>query len=271
MARDEYNIRLIREDDWAEFEEIDSELFPDEKLDRESFSRFIARGSFFALELDSRVIGMLAVVKFGDNAGQLDRIGVTTSMQNQGFGSILMEHAMNWFRNENLAYAILYTEDYNEHALHLYKKFGFEVIGTTWQYFVPFSTITPTGNYSCEPIQEGEIDFVGQRYHDYLPVAQIRRFLKSEDYHVLVLKNKEADIIGACRFIPSFPGCMPFRIDNLDGIDDFIFGLMEHSLPKYDFVRLYFSDDEDLAATCESRGYKLHHRLCRMKAEVSPK
>jgi hypothetical protein len=64
---------------------------------------------------------------------------------------------------------------------------------------------------------------------------------------------------------------MPFRIDNLDGIDDFISGLEEYSLPEYDYVRLTFTDNENLAELCDKRGYKQHHRLYRMKAEVLPK
>ncbi|MHA2141506.1 MAG: GNAT family N-acetyltransferase [Candidatus Thorarchaeota archaeon] len=271
MARDEYKIRLIREDDWPEFQIIDDELFPDDLMDRESFTRIISRGSFFALESDGKIIGMLAVSKFGEDAGHLGRIGVTTSMQNQGLGARLMKHAVDWFRNENLAQAILYTQDHNKHAQHLYKKFGFEVIGTTWHYFVPFRTITPSGNYRCDLIQEDEIELVGRKYHNYLPAAQIRRFLETEGQYVFVLKNKEADIIGACRFTPTFPGCMPFRIDNLDAIDDFLSGLNEHSLPEYDYVRLTFTDNEGLAALCDSRGYKQHHRLYRMMAEVPRK
>ncbi|MFX0054758.1 MAG: GNAT family N-acetyltransferase [Candidatus Hermodarchaeota archaeon] len=271
MSVSQFKIRLIREDDWPEFQVIDAELFPDDLMSNESFSRAISRGAFFALESDTRLIGMLVVSKFGEGAGHLGRIGVSKSMQNKGFGTILMEYAMDWFRNENLTQAILYTQDHNKHAQHLYRKFGFEIIGTTWHYFVPFKTLTPTGEYRCEPIHDEEIDFVGRKYHDYLPAAQIGRFLESEDFLVFVLKNRDSDIVGACRYTPSFPGCMPFRIDNLDGVDDFIHGLEEHSLPKYDYIRLTFTDNEDLANLCHSRGYKLHHRLFRMMAEVPPK
>jgi ribosomal protein S18 acetylase RimI-like enzyme len=271
MRESHFRIRLIREDDWPEFQVIDAELFPDDLMSHESFSRAISRGAFLALESDARIIGMLVVSKFGDSAGHLGRIGVAKSMQNQGLGARLMEHALDWFRNENLAHAILYTQDHNKHAQHLYKKFGFGIIGTTWHYFVPFSTITPTGNYYCSPIQENEIELVGQKYHEYLPAAQIRRFLESEDFHVLVLKNKRENVVGACRFTPSFPGCMPFQIDDLDGLDDFVSGMQAFSLPEYDYVRLTFTDNESLAALSDNRGYKRHHKLFRMRADISPK
>jgi ribosomal protein S18 acetylase RimI-like enzyme len=271
MSVDEFLIRPMREEDWMDYEKIDEEIFPDDRVNQESFQKQVAGRPFFALEVEGRLAGMLILARFGEDAGHLARIGVTVSLQNRGFGAKLMECAMSWFRNEKISQVILYTQDHNKHAQHLYKKFGFEVIGTTWHYFVPFNTISPTGNFVCTPIQEDEIESVGKKYHDYLPAAQIRRFIESEDYHILVLKNKAEDVVGACRFTPSFPGSMPFRIDNLDSVDDFIYGMETLSLPEYDYVRLTFTDNAGLAALCDSRGYKLHHKLYRMRAEVSPK
>ncbi len=270
MVEKESKIRPMREDDWTEFEKIDAELFPDDIIEQESFIRIVEKGSFFAIESEGKIIGMLAVSRFGEDAGHLGRIGVSSSLQNRGLGARLMKHAIEWFRNEKIGNAILYTQDHNKHAQHLYKKFGFERVGITWHYFVPFKTITPTENHVCELIQEDEIETVGQKYHDYLPAAQIRRFLESENHHVFVLKNREGAIVGACRFTPSFPGCMPFRIESIDSLDDFLSGLKGHSLPEFDYIRLTFTDDEDLAELCDERGYKLHHRLYRMRAEVPP-
>lgn len=261
----------MKDDDWMEFEKLDEELFPSDRVGQESFTTQVDRGAFFALESDDRMVGMLSLAKFGEDAGHLGRIGVSKSVQNRGLGAKLMEYAMDWFRNEKISNAILYTQDHNKHAQHLYKKFGFKIIGTTWHYFVPFRTINSSGKYLCESIQDGEIEAVGEKYGEYLPAAQIRRFLETDDFHVLVLKNKEKDIVGACRFTPAFPGCFPFQIDSIDCFDDFISCLKPYGLPEFDYVRLTFTDNEDLAALCYERGYEIHHKLFRMKAEVSPK
>ncbi|MFX0207555.1 MAG: hypothetical protein ACFFDT_16330, partial [Candidatus Hodarchaeota archaeon] len=101
-----------------------------------------------------------------------------------------------------------------------YKKFGFSISGTTWHYFVPFDSLRPLNIYTCKEILENEIDLVGQKYIDTLPAAQIERFLASDEFHVLTLKNDNEDIVGACRFTPSFPGCFPFVLDIIDSFDD---------------------------------------------------
>ncbi len=264
-------IRPMNNDDWTEFEKLDEELFPADRVREESFNAQVDRGAFFALESEGRMVGMLSLARFGEDDGHLGRIGVSKSMQNRGLGAKLMEYAMDWFRNESMSNAILYTQDHNRHAQHLYKKFGFKIVGTTWHYFVPFRTIDSSGKYLCERIQDGEIEAVGEKYGEYLPAAQIRRFLESDDFHVLVLKNYEKDIVGVCRFTPAFPGCFPFQIDGIDCFDDFISCLKLYSLPEFEYIRLTFTDNEDLAVLCDERGYELHHKLYRMKAEVSPK
>ncbi|MHA2064402.1 MAG: GNAT family N-acetyltransferase [Candidatus Thorarchaeota archaeon] len=269
MNENEIQIRSMRAEDWKEYEKLDEELFPDDRVNHESFQKQFTKDGFFALDVGDRLAGMLIVSRFGEDAGHLARIGVAKSMQNRGLGARLMEYALEWFRNEKISNAILYTQDHNKQAQHLYKKFGFERVGTTWHYFVPFDSLIPSGNYLCANIHENEIESVGEKYHEYLPAAQIRRFLQSEDSQVLVLKSKVGDIVGACRFTPSFPGCMPFRIDNLDTLDDFISGLQALSLLEYDYIRLTFTDNEDLAAICDKRGYKQHHRLYRMRVEIS--
>ena len=175
-----------------------------------------------------------------------------------------MESAVDWFKKENAPRAILYTQDYNTVAQHLYKKFGFSVTGTTWHYFVPFSTINPTGLYSCQRINDDEIDIVGTRYNESFPASQIRRFLESDENIVLILKDENGQLQGACRFSPLFPGCFPFEIESPECLDDFVFGIQKLSLPENDYVRLTFTDNPELAALCDSRGYRLHHRLYKM-------
>lgn len=268
MPDDEFLIRPMREEDWSDYEKIDEEIFPEDRVNQESFHKQVTERPFFALEVQGRLAGMLILARFGEDAGHLARIGVTEFLQNRGFGAKLMEYAMSWFRNEKISQAILYTQDHNKHAQHLYKKFGFERVGTTWHYFVPFDSLSPKGNCTGDHIQEDEIEIVGQKYHDHLPAAQIRRFLDSEGQYVLVLKNSSGEILGACRFTARFPGCFPFQIDDLEYLDDFLASLIPHSLPEFDYVRLTFTDNEKLAAICDKRGYKRHHRLYRMKAKV---
>ena len=86
---------------------------------------------------------------------------------------------------------------------------------------------------------------------------------------MLTLKDKNSRIVGACRFDPQFPGCFPFEIAETESFDDFINGLRSHSLPTFDYIRITFTDQPKLAELCEERGYKLHHRLYQMMADLT--
>ena len=135
-----------------------------------------------------------------------------------------MNHAVEWFKNPgDIKKVHLYTHDHNVVAQSLYKKFGFRKSGTTWHYFVPFESIKPLGEYSCQEILADEIDFIGERYPS-LPAAQIRRYLENTQtkQHVLTLKDREGNIVGVARLTPSFPGSFPFEISGVDGFDDHV-------------------------------------------------
>jgi RimJ/RimL family protein N-acetyltransferase len=265
----DYIVRPVRLEDWEAYHQFDEEIFPEDAMRRERFDSRIGLGEFFVVESsDSRIIGQLSVGKFGENDAHLGRIGVAKSMQNKGLGTKLMKAALDWFNKENIHRAILYTQDYNTVAQHLYKKFGFSITGTTWHYFVPFSTINPTGLLSCERIQDDEIDLVGNQYNESFPAAHIRRLIESDEDLVLVLKDENGRLQGACRFNPKFPGCFPFEIEDSKCLDDFVFGIQKFRLPEYDYVRLTFTDNPELAALCDSRSYKLHHRLFKMSLKL---
>jgi RimJ/RimL family protein N-acetyltransferase len=260
-----YIVRPVKKEDWDTYHQFDEDIFPEDAMRRKNFDSRIGLGGFFVVESsDGRIIGQLSVGKFGENDAHLGRIGVAKSVQNKGLGTKLMEAALDWFKKENIHQAILYTQDYNTVAQHLYKKFGFSISGTTWHYFVPFSTINPTGLYRCERIQDDEIDLVGNQYNESFPASHIRRLIESEADFVLVLKDENGQLQGACCFGPKFPGCFPFEIEDPKSLDDFVFGIQKLSLNEYNYVRLTFTDNPELAVLCDSRGYKLHHRLYKM-------
>jgi RimJ/RimL family protein N-acetyltransferase len=260
----------MKKADWQAFEPLDSEIFPDDKISREDFIRFTNEDGSFIIESESgMLVGYLILRRFGDNAGHLGRIGVARSMHGKGFGTILMEFALNWFGEQGgIQRIIVYTQKDNIVAQSLYRKFGFEVVATTWHYFVPFDTLNPSGRYRCQLIQPSEIKIVGKKYNVSLPAAQIQRFI-DRGRLVFTLKSSDEKIVGACRFTPSFPGCFPFEIDFIESFDDFISGIRPHSLPKFDFIRVTFTDNEELATLCNGRSYKLHHILYKMQLEFT--
>ena len=257
-------IRSMKADDWDQLQEIDVEIFPDDALEEDWFRKRVERDGCFVLVRDGQIVGNLIVARFGADEGHLGRIGVAKSQQGKGYGSMLMEYAIDWFRKEGgIGEVHLYTQDFNKTAQSLYKKFGFRKSGTTWHYFVPFDSIQPKNDCTCQEIQESEIESVAEMFPS-LPAEQIRRFMTYEEFQVLTLKDRGGNIQGVCRFTPSFPGCFPFEIAATGLFDDFINGIERFSLPENDYVRVTFTNLPMLAALCEKRNYRLHHKLFKM-------
>ena len=259
------HISPMKVEDWEEFHQMDLEIFPNDAVEEDWFKKRIEEPECFALIQDSKIIGHLIVTCFGKDEAHLGRIGVAKVHQGIGYGSMLMEHAIEWFQKAGgIRAAHLYTEDYNKIAQSLYKKYGFKRIGTTWHYFVPYGSIEPENRYTCHEIQEEETESVVKMFPS-IPAEVIRRYIAREKDVFLVLKDIEGNIQGACRFTPSFPGCMPFKITKLECFDDFVAGLMEFKLQEHDYCRVTFTDNPELADLCEKRDYRLHHRLHKMK------
>ncbi len=262
------NIRPLKAEDWDEFQTMDKDLFPDDAVEEDWFKNRIERDGAFALIQNGRIIGNLIVARFGEDEAHLGRIGVSKSQQGKGYGSILMEYAIDWFCEQGgIREAHLYTQDFNKSAQRLYMKYGFKRSGTTWSYYVPYASIEPRKKYTCQEIQEEEIDSVGGMFSS-LPPGQIRRFLTYDEHLVLTLKDLNGNIAGVCRFTPGFPGCMPFEITSIDCFDDFLSGLMMFKLPEHDYCRVTFTDNTKLAEICEKREYRLHHRLHKMSLSL---
>ncbi len=264
-----FNIRSMKKQDWTAFKPLDTQLFPDDPIEEDHFQRLLETNGLFALTTkNDEIIGYLYVTRFGEDLGHLGRIGVAQAYQNHGLGSRLMEFALQWFQEQGGINTIrLYTQDFNAKAQRLYEKFKFRITGTTWHYIIPFNSIHPQGKYTCHIIQDHEVRILQKRYPDSMPAAQIRRWLE-RDSLVLTLKNSQGQIIGVCRFSPSFPGCFPFELDAISCFDDFIHELQKFSLPNYDYVRVTFTDFPELAQLMEHRNYKLHHRLHKMELSL---
>ncbi|MGY5871842.1 MAG: GNAT family N-acetyltransferase [Candidatus Thorarchaeota archaeon] len=253
----------MKEEDWDEFHKMDIEIFPDDVMREESFRKSVEGKGCFALTLDRQIIGNLIVTRFGKDAGYLNRIGVAKEHRGKGFSSKLMEYALNWFHKQSGISTVQLYADLNEAAQGLYRKHGFTKVGATWHYFVPYNSIRPKMKFTCREIQEDEIELVGSKFPS-IPPELIRRYLTSNEHHVLTLKDKSGNIQGVCRFTPSFPGCMPFEITSVECFDDFIAGLMEFKHPEHDYCRVTYTDIPKLAELCENRGYQMHHKLYKM-------
>ncbi|MFQ5832682.1 MAG: GNAT family N-acetyltransferase [Candidatus Thorarchaeota archaeon] len=269
MESREPTIRNLTLDDWETYEEFREGLETDFQLDEESFKKLVDGDGCFGLFLDAKQVGYLNLYRIDEDEGNLQGIVVRNEYHGKGYGSMLVKHALDWFTERDLRRVHLYTQVDNKIARGLYTRFGFELEARAWHYIVPLNTLKPLGKYSCQEILEEEIDSVGNKYPSHLSAGRIRRSLESDSQHVLTLKDSEDEIVGVCRFTPGFPGCMPFVLDDVECLDDFLVGLEPYRLPEFDHVRITFSHDHKLAELCRDRGYELYHDLVKMSRDLS--
>jgi ribosomal protein S18 acetylase RimI-like enzyme len=63
-----------------------------------------------------------------DKALYLDRFGVNVDYSNQGFGSIMLKHAITLTKQKNAKYLRLFVVNINQPAINIYLKNGFKQV-----------------------------------------------------------------------------------------------------------------------------------------------
>jgi ribosomal protein S18 acetylase RimI-like enzyme len=80
----------------------------------------------FVAEKDGRVVGYItALIDREAGKGRIPNLAVAVAFRGAGLGRQLIEHALDYFRREGLAYAIIETMAQNEAGQHLYPACGF--------------------------------------------------------------------------------------------------------------------------------------------------
>jgi ribosomal protein S18 acetylase RimI-like enzyme len=80
----------------------------------------------FVAEADGRVVGYISTrVDHESGQGRIPNLAVAAEVRGLGLGRRLIEHALEYFRREGLAYAMIETMAQNEIGQHLYPACGF--------------------------------------------------------------------------------------------------------------------------------------------------
>lgn len=83
----------------------------------------------FVAERAGEIIGYISTVIDRDSGkGRIPNLVVAASLRGQGLGRQLIEHALEYFRREGLAYALIETMAQNEIGNHLYRACGFSEV-----------------------------------------------------------------------------------------------------------------------------------------------
>jgi ribosomal protein S18 acetylase RimI-like enzyme len=80
----------------------------------------------FVAEDQGRIVGYITTrVDRESGKGRIPNLAVAAEFRGQGLGRQLIEHALDHFRREGLAYAVIETMAQNEAGQHLYPACGF--------------------------------------------------------------------------------------------------------------------------------------------------
>jgi ribosomal protein S18 acetylase RimI-like enzyme len=80
----------------------------------------------FVAEGDGQIVGYITtVLDRAAGKGRIPNLAVAGPARGQGLGRKLIEHALGYFRQEGMAYAMIETMEENEVGKHLYPACGF--------------------------------------------------------------------------------------------------------------------------------------------------
>ncbi len=95
------------------------------------------RDGIFVAEQDGRILGFITTTL--DRAvgrGRIPNLAVTAAAQGKGIGRQLVLHALDYFKREGMAFAVIETMEGNEAGKHLYPSCGFSEIARQIQYAI---------------------------------------------------------------------------------------------------------------------------------------
>ena len=86
-------------------------------------------GVFVALQ-GSEIVGYISTrIDHEAGKGRIPNLAVVADARGSGLGRQLIEHALTYFRQERMAFAVIETMAYNEVGNHLYPSCGFVEVG----------------------------------------------------------------------------------------------------------------------------------------------
>jgi len=144
IKREDITIRTeLRQGDLAAILSMHAEIYGKEYGYNLNFEAIVAKTLFEFYELytpersrvwicehEGRIVGSLALLDRGD-AAQLRYFVLLKDYRGLGLGNHLMTLYMDFMRNIGYATSYLLTTDDLHEAIHLYRKFGFELVSST--------------------------------------------------------------------------------------------------------------------------------------------
>jgi len=86
----------------------------------------LSSAGIFVAEQDGKVVGYIStLIDREAGKGRIPNLAVAAELRGQGLGRTLIEHVLQYFREQGLAYAMIETMAQNAIGHHLYTSCGF--------------------------------------------------------------------------------------------------------------------------------------------------
>lgn len=104
-----------------------------EPYDREVLSKPMQHiihpgGEIFFITQNNTAIGTVALIKRGDGVFELTKMAIEHSKQGKNLGQQLLQHCIDFAKENNFKVLYLYSNTKLENAIHIYKKHGFKQV-----------------------------------------------------------------------------------------------------------------------------------------------
>lgn len=103
---------------------------------------FVQSGCFWILKSDNKIIGSIAIKPHPEGFYEMKRFYILKEYRSRGYGKLLLEHFLEYAKQNNIKTIRLDTDNKLKTAIHLYQKYGFKTIP-------PYDSIGQ-GNYYME-------------------------------------------------------------------------------------------------------------------------
>ena len=88
-----------------------------------------ASPTIFFADMEGKLAGRIKVLEWWNQLAYIDDIVVNPEFRGAGIGRALLEHGIQWARENNFPGVMLETQDDNVRACTLYQKYGFVLSG----------------------------------------------------------------------------------------------------------------------------------------------
>jgi GNAT superfamily N-acetyltransferase len=124
----------------AELEAELAPLYPTESRHGYSMQKLLAEGvAFFLIREDGIPAGCGGVKLFGTEYGEIKRMYVRPQFRGRGLSKLMLDHLADYARNHGIGILRLETGIYQQAAIRLYERMGFQ-------------SIPPCGEYKEDPL-----------------------------------------------------------------------------------------------------------------------